>query len=65
VGRGHRTDDEEFYALEKKYFKGLKDFMIRTWEWVYYYNIDRPHDTLKCMTPYEELLNEELLRYFP
>ena len=44
--RSHRTDDEEFYRLEKKGFKDLKDFMLKASEWIYYYNYDRSHDGL-------------------
>jgi len=53
VERSHRTDDEEFYRLEKRGFKDLslrdpagKDFMLKASEWIYYYNYDRSHDGL-------------------
>jgi len=53
VERSHRTDDEEFYRLEKGGFKDLslrdpvgKDFMLKASEWIYYYNYDRSHDGL-------------------
>jgi len=53
--RSHRTDDEEFYRLEKKGFKDLKDFMLKASEWIYYYNYDRSHDSLGGKTPIEAL----------
>jgi transposase InsO family protein len=46
VERSHRTDDEEFYRLEKGGFKSLKDFMLKASEWLYYYNYDHSHDGL-------------------
>jgi len=49
-----------WHSRKRSSFRNLKDFMIKAWEWVYYYNIDRSHDTLKGGTPYEELL-----KYFP
>jgi len=55
VERSHRTDDEEFYRLEKREFKDLKDFMLKASEWVYYYNYDRSHDGLGGKSPVEAL----------
>jgi len=55
VERSHRTDDEEFYRLEKNHFKDLKDFLKKSAEWVYYYNFDRTHDGLDGKTPVEAL----------
>jgi len=55
VERSHRTDDEEFYRLEKRAFKDLKDFMLKASEWVYYYNYDRSHDGLGGKSPAEAL----------
>lgn len=55
VERSHRTDDEEFYRLEKKGFKNLKDFMLKASEWIYYYNYDRSHDGLGGKSPAEAL----------
>ena len=60
--RSHRTDDEEFYRLEKKGFQNLslrdpvgKDFMLKASEWIYYYNYDRSHDGLEGKSPAEAL----------
>ena len=55
VERSHRTDDEEFYRLEKRGFKDLKDFMLKASEWIYYYNYDRSHDGLGGKSPAEAL----------
>jgi len=55
VERSHRTDDEEFYRLEKKGFQNLKDFMLKASEWIYYYNYDRSHDGLGGKSPAEAL----------
>ena len=49
--RAHRTDDEEFYRLEKKGFKDLKDFMLKASEWIWYYNYDRRHVGLGEKSP--------------
>ena len=60
--RSHRTDDEEFYRLEKKGFKNLslrdpvgKDFMLKASEWIWYYNYDRSHGGLGGKSPAEAL----------
>jgi len=62
VERSHRTDDEEFYRLEKRGFKDLslrdpvgKDFMLKASEWIWYYNHDRSHDGLGGKSPTEAL----------
>ena len=55
VERSHRTDDEEFYRLERRDFKNLKDFMLKASEWLYYYNYDRSHDGLGGKSPAEAL----------
>jgi len=62
VERSHRTDDEEFYRLEKKGFQNLslrdpvgKDFVLKASEWIYYYNYDRSHDGLGGKSPAEAL----------
>jgi len=55
VERFHRTDDEEFYRLEKRGFKNLKEFMLKASEWTYYYNYDRSHDGLGGKSPAEAL----------
>jgi len=55
VERSHRTDDEEFYRLQRRGFKDLKDFMVKASEWIYYYNYDRSHDGLGGKSPAEAL----------
>lgn len=55
VERSHRTDDEEFYRLEKRGFRNFKEFMLKALEWIYYYNYDRFHDGLEGKTPTEAL----------
>ena len=54
VERSHRTNGEEFYRLEKRGFKDLKDFMLKASEWIYY-NYDRSHDGLGGKSPAEAL----------
>jgi len=46
---------EEFYRLEKKGFRNLRDFMLKASEWIYYYNYDRSHDGLGGKSPAEAL----------
>lgn len=49
--RSHRTDDEEFY---RRYpVKDPKEWQYRLPKWEYEYNYQRPHQSLKNLTPYQ------------
>ncbi|MBC7216751.1 MAG: helix-turn-helix domain-containing protein [Candidatus Caldatribacterium sp.] len=43
VERSHRTDDEEFYALNLAQVTSRKSFLAMAQRWVLYYNFTRPH----------------------
>jgi len=55
VERSHRTDDEEFYIPYLLTIKNEKDFIKRGIWWQRIYNLDRPHQGLDNLTPYEKL----------
>ena len=51
VERSQRTDIEEFYATQNLRSANLEKRLI---EWQHFYNWDRPHGSLKGMTPMEK-----------
>lgn len=53
VERSHRTDNEEFYQL----LTYTDDVVLseKLEEWEQFYNLQRPHKSLKGKTPYEVL----------
>jgi transposase InsO family protein len=53
VERSHRTDQEEFYSLNK--FRDEADLKNKLEKWEDEYNNDRPHMGLKGLTPGEKL----------
>ena len=55
VERSHRTDDEEFYIPYLLTIKNEKDFIKRGIWWQKIYNLERPHQGLDNLTPYEKL----------
>jgi len=55
VERSHQTDDQEFYIPYLLMIKSEKDFIKRGIWWQKIYNLDRPHQGLGNLTPYEKL----------
>ena len=55
VERSHQTDDQEFYIPYLLMIKNEKDFIKRGVWWQKIYNLDRPHQGLGNLTPYEKL----------
>ena len=55
VERSHRTDDEEFYVPYLLMIKSEKDFLKRGIWWESIYNLERPHQGIDNLTPYEKL----------
>ena len=55
VERSHRTDDEEFYIPYLTSIKDEKDLLKRCIWWEHIYNLERPHQGLDNLTPYEKL----------
>jgi len=43
VERSHRTDDEEFYAINLSRATSQKAFLAMAQDWIYTYNYKRPH----------------------
>ncbi len=43
VERSHRTDDEEFYAVDLSRATSVKSFLNMAQDWIYTYNYKRPH----------------------
>lgn len=43
VERSHRTDDEEFYALNLSLSTSLRSFLRMAQNWICHYNFTRPH----------------------
>jgi len=43
VERSHRTDDEEFYAINLSRTTSQKAFLAMAQDWIYTYNYKRPH----------------------
>ena len=55
VERSHQTDDQEFYIPYLLMIKNEKDTIKRGQWWQKIYNLDRPHQGLGNLTPYEKL----------
>jgi len=55
VERSHQTDDQEFYIPYLLMIKNEKDLIKRGQWWQKIYNLDRPHQGLGNLTPYEKL----------
>ncbi len=55
VERSHRTDDEEFYIPYLMSIRIEKELLKRGIWWEYIYNLERPHQGIDNMTPYEKL----------
>lgn len=55
VERSHQTDDQEFYIPYLLMIKSEKDFLKRGIWWQKIYNLERPHQGLGNLTPYEKL----------
>lgn len=57
VERSHRTDDEEFYALNLKKVTSRTSFLNMAQNWILYFNYRRPHfgKNMNGMTPVEAL----------
>jgi len=57
VERSHRTDDEEFYAVNLSRATSRSLFMQMAQDWIFYYNYQRPHfgRGMKGRTPFEVL----------
>jgi len=55
VERSHQTDDQEFYIPYLLMIKNEKDLIKRGIWWQKIYNLDRPHQGLGNLTPYEKL----------
>lgn len=53
VERSHRTDEDEFYQLLT--YTDDVDLGAKLKEWEHFYNLQRPHKSLKGKTPYEVL----------
>ena len=53
--RSHQTDDQEFYIPYLLMIKNEKDFIKRGIWWQKIYNLERPHQGLGNLTPYEKL----------
>ncbi len=43
VERSHRTDDEEFYAIDLSKSTSMTSFLKMAQNWIYTYNYERPH----------------------
>ena len=43
VERSHRTDDEEFYALNLSLSTSVRSFLSMAQNWICHYNYNRPH----------------------
>lgn len=55
VERSHRTDDEEFYIPYLLMIKSEEDLIKRGIWWQKIYNLERPHQGIGDLTPYEKL----------
>jgi len=55
VERSHQTDDYEFYIPYLTSIKCEKDLLRRCIWWEYIYNLERPHQGIDNLTPYEKL----------
>ena len=57
VERSHRTDDEEFYAVNLSRATSRSSFMQMAQDWILYFNYQRPHfgRGMKGRTPFEVL----------
>ena len=55
VERSHQTDDQEFYIPYLLSIKNEKDLIKRGIWWQKIYNLERPHQGLGNLTPYEKL----------
>lgn len=57
VERSHRTDDEEFYAVDLSKATSIKSFLKMAQDWIYTYNYKRPHfgTDMAGKTPIEAL----------
>lgn len=57
VERSHRTDDEEFYALNLSKSTSTRSFLKMAQDWIYTYNYERPHygANIAGKTPVEAL----------
>ena len=55
VERSHQTDDQEFYIPYLLMIKNEKDLIKRAQWWQSIYNLERPHQGLENLTPYEKL----------
>ena len=55
VERSHQTDDQEFYIPYLLTIENEKDLIKRGQWWQSIYNLERPHQGLGNLTPYEKL----------
>jgi transposase InsO family protein len=55
VERSHQTDDQEFYIPYLLTIKNEKDLIKRGLWWQNIYNLERPHQGIGNLTPYEKL----------
>ncbi|GAW94343.1 integrase core domain-containing protein [Calderihabitans maritimus] len=57
VERSHRTDDEEFYAIDLNLNTSLKSFLVLAQNWICKYNYQRPHfgSNMQGKSPMEAL----------
>ena len=52
VERSHRTDEEEFYQVER--FSSLRNLQAKQRRWLEYYNQEREHQGIDNLTPFEK-----------
>lgn len=57
VERSHRTDDEEFYLPLLVQIGDERELVRRAAQWVYYYNVERPHSGagMDGLSPWQKL----------
>ena len=57
VERSHRTDDEEFYALNLSLSTSVRSFLNMAQNWICHYNYERPHfgSNMAGKTPVEAI----------
>ncbi len=57
VERSHRTDDEEFYLPLLLTLKDEGELLRRAAQWLYYYNVERPHtgEGMEGQSPWRKL----------
>lgn len=58
VERSHRTDDEEFYLPLLLRIRSEREFQVRAAQWIYHYNVHRPHmgEGMEGKSPWQKLV---------